>query len=88
MGKIGGDTGGVDDIVQGELVDMRASLQQKRERLYKTISPISPGKEKRVEAEGKLTWPMPPEAPRTTARVSYLGFCRGEPNQLWGTHQP
>lgn len=33
MGKIGSDTGGVDDIVEGELIDERAELQQQREGL-------------------------------------------------------
>ena len=31
--EIRSDTGGVDDIVEGEFIDERASLQQKRERL-------------------------------------------------------
>lgn len=47
MGKIGGDTGSVDDIVQGELVDVRASLQQKREGLLDTISPVLERKRKK-----------------------------------------
>ena len=33
MGQIGGHTGGVDDIVEGELVDERGCLEEKRERL-------------------------------------------------------
>ena len=33
MREIGSDTGSVDYIVESELVDVRASLEQKRERL-------------------------------------------------------
>jgi hypothetical protein len=33
VGKIGGDTRGVDHIVKGELVDKRRELEEKRERL-------------------------------------------------------
>lgn len=47
VGKIGGDTGSVDDIVQGELVNVRASLQQKREGLFNTISPVLERKRKK-----------------------------------------
>jgi hypothetical protein len=35
VGEIGGDTGGVDHIVQSELIDERARLQQQREGLSK-----------------------------------------------------
>lgn len=35
MGQIGSDAGGVDDIVQSELINVRASLQQKREGLFR-----------------------------------------------------
>lgn len=38
MGKVGSDTGSVDDIVQCKLVNVRASLQQEREGLITTIS--------------------------------------------------
>lgn len=31
--KVGGHTGGVDDIVEGELVDERASLEEEGQRL-------------------------------------------------------
>ena len=33
MRKISGNTGGVDDIVEGKLIDKGASLQQKRQGL-------------------------------------------------------
>lgn len=33
MREIGSDTRGVDDIVEGELIDERTGLQQERERL-------------------------------------------------------
>lgn len=36
MGEIGGDTWGVDDIVEGELVDERAGLEEEREWLADT----------------------------------------------------
>jgi hypothetical protein len=31
--EVGGDTGGVDDIVERELADQRAGLHEKRQRL-------------------------------------------------------
>lgn len=34
MGEIGGNAGGVDDIVKSELIDMRGCLEEKRKRLY------------------------------------------------------
>lgn len=37
MGEIGGDTRGIDDIVQGKLVDVGARLEEERERLQKYI---------------------------------------------------
>ena len=36
MREIGGNTGGVDNIVEGKLVNKRAGLQEERERLYRT----------------------------------------------------
>lgn len=33
MGQVGGDTGGVDNIVEVELADQRARLHEKRQRL-------------------------------------------------------
>lgn len=36
--KVGGHTGGVDDIVEGELVDERASLEEEGQRLRGDVS--------------------------------------------------
>jgi hypothetical protein len=36
--KVGSDTGSVNNIIQGELIDQRASLQEERERLLETVS--------------------------------------------------
>lgn len=33
VGKVGGHTGGVDDIVEGEVVDVRAGLEEEGQRL-------------------------------------------------------
>ena len=33
MGEVGGHAGGVDDIVEGEVVDVRAGLKEEGERL-------------------------------------------------------
>ena len=33
MRQVGGDTGGVDDIVEGELVNERGELEEQRQRL-------------------------------------------------------
>jgi hypothetical protein len=33
VGEVGGDTGGVDNIVEGELVNERGELQEQRQRL-------------------------------------------------------
>ena len=38
MGKVGGHAGGVDDIVEGELVDERASLEEEGQRLRADVS--------------------------------------------------
>ena len=34
MGEIGSNTGGVDNVVEGQLIDMRAGLEQQRQRLW------------------------------------------------------
>lgn len=52
MREIGSDTGSVDYIVESELVDVRASLEQKRERLQSVSKPsfkIARVKSKRVK---------------------------------------
>ena len=38
VGKVSGDTGGVHDIVQGQLINQRACLQQQREGLFLMVS--------------------------------------------------
>lgn len=38
MREIGGNTRGVNDIVQGELIDVRAGLEEQGERLRKNVS--------------------------------------------------
>ena len=38
MRKVGGHTGGVDDIVEGELVDERAGLEEEGQRLGGSVS--------------------------------------------------
>lgn len=58
MAQIGGDAGGVDDIVEGELVDERAGLEEEGQGLGGVSWHLA------VMAGGR-TWPMPPEAPRT-----------------------
>lgn len=63
MREIGSDTGGVDNIVEGELVDERAGLEEEGERLERLADEGVRG------VAWELTWPMPPEAPRTTAFV-------------------
>lgn len=36
--KVGGNTGSVDDIVEGELIDERAGLEEERKRLARRVS--------------------------------------------------
>ena len=38
MGQVGGDTGGVDNIVEGELVNERGELEEQRQRLRRSVS--------------------------------------------------
>lgn len=40
MGEIGGNTWGVDNIVEGELIDERAVLQEEGQRLNRSASAI------------------------------------------------
>lgn len=40
MGQIGGNTGGVDNIVEGELIDERAVLEEEGQRLNGSVSAI------------------------------------------------
>ena len=43
MGKIGSDARGVDDIVEGELINIGGELQEKRERLANATSSTEDG---------------------------------------------
>ena len=61
MGQVGGHTGSIDDIVEGELVNRGAGLEQQRKGLAAFSNRVS-GNE-RIQTR---TWPMPPAAPRTT----------------------
>ena len=63
--EIGSDTGGVDNIVQSKLVNERRGLQEEGEGLKQVLAEGHQGYKMKREAE-KLTWPIPPEAPRTT----------------------
>ena len=75
MGEIRGYAGGVDDIVQGEFVNQRAGLEEERQRLQTSCQP--PQQAEECKFRQMCTWPMPPEAPRTTAvRVRYLKSVR------------
>lgn len=65
MREVGSDARSVDDIVQSELVNERGSLEKERERLHQNKSATKG----RLDSSG-LTWPIPPEAPATTAMVS------------------
>jgi hypothetical protein len=38
VGKIGGDAGGIDDIVEGELIDKGAELEEEGQRLLHVAS--------------------------------------------------
>ena len=51
MREIGSDTGSVDYIVESELVDVRASLEQKRERLQ-SVSKLRVSNDKLTESKG------------------------------------
>ena len=62
MRQVGSDTGGVDDIVEGELVNERGELEEQRQRLECAVSACSfPS-----AFGGHHTCPIPPEAPATT----------------------
>lgn len=68
MRKISRDTRSVDDIEQGKLVDEWRDLAQERQRLHKSAMINT------STCYVSLTWPMPPEAPRTTA-FTMVGKC-------------
>lgn len=70
VGKIRRDTGGIHNVVEGQLVDERAGLEEEGERLWmvaRVNKPlpfhISPRRAK--EEPLSHTWPIPPAAPRT-----------------------
>lgn len=70
MGQVRGNTGGVDNIVESKLIDERTCFQQQRERLdieTLVISKLIECLPTRIPRERERhTWPIPPEAPRTT----------------------
>ena len=68
MGQIGRHARGVDNIEEGELVNNRGDLAEKREGLYG----LATVRESQAIA---FTWPMPPEAPSTTALTMVKGRC-------------
>ena len=67
MRQVGGDAWGVDDIVEGQVVDEWAGFEEEGEWLCERKSVRG------VQWCGGdclgciLTWPMPPDAPATTA---------------------
>jgi len=63
MREISRYAGGVDDIVEGELVDERGRLEEEGERLLLFLS-VS---RSTIGISTSLTCPIPPEAPATTA---------------------
>jgi hypothetical protein len=65
MGEVGGDAGGVDDIVEGELVNEGRGLEEQGQWL-------EAGQYERSKGVQHHTWPMPPEAPATTALTILL----------------
>lgn len=54
MRKVGGNTGSVDDIVEGELIDERAGLEEQRKRL-KRVSICELGRPGTCRVESYLT---------------------------------
>ena len=65
--EVGGDAGGVNDIIECQLVNEGAVLEEQRERLPEADRQVSKQQRKGVAgARGQQTWPMPPEAPATT----------------------
>lgn len=67
VGEIAGDAGCVYDIVQRQLIDVRACLHEQGERLFVLSVRFSVG------IELRLTWPIPPEAPATQAFILTCG---------------
>lgn len=65
MRKIRCDPRSVDNIVERELIDQWAGLEEERERLSEAMSAMMWIFELSLSKE-LPTWPIPPEAPRTT----------------------
>jgi len=66
--KISSNTGGVDNIVEGQLVNIRAQLEEEGERLF-APGQFSCSSIFYFSSDPELvlrTWPIPPEAPATT----------------------
>lgn len=82
MREIGSDTGGVDDIVEGELINERRELEEEGQRLRHIWSALLSSQPpiralRRGTCHGqdgiKLTCPIPPAAPATTTHnVNFL----------------
>lgn len=68
MRQVGGNTGGVDNIVEGELIDERGELQEQGQGLWR----VDQHRRMTDDAvKGELhTCPIPPEAPATTVLIS------------------
>ena len=90
--KVGSNTGGVDNIVESELVHQGAELEQEGQWLIEVL--VAPGtplaREMRVTEEGSNTCPMPPEAPATTDRLLEACFHRdaSQNRGLGGLYRP
>lgn len=66
MGEISGNTWGVDDIVEGQLIDEWAGLEEEGQRLNESALAIV----LLIVDKHSHTCPIPPEAPATTATPS------------------
>lgn len=72
MGKVGGNTGGVDDIVEGKLVNEGRELEEEGQRLPKRhlVSPCATLTcAQKAGVWRHFTCPIPPEAPATTEKA-------------------
>lgn len=66
MGQVSGNTGGVDDIVEGELVDERGVLEEEGQRLLGAVISFLASV---MLPSAAHTWPIPPAAPRTAIHI-------------------
>ena len=80
MRQISGNAGCVDDIVEGELVNEGAQLQEQRKGLEQAALALVISNS--MQRGGKQTCPMPPEAPATTTLRSepHVSHIHGD----WG----